>query len=99
MAQPGGLGRTCSYLLPLEFLRIKTTRTCQLSRSQTPTYKCRALCNDLRAAHNTKLLQFSDVSHLIHVAIDTALHCSGMDIPRHIIEAHNFRGLALVRKN
>lgn len=43
------------------------------------------LCNDHRAAHNSKLLQFNDVSHFIHVAVDTALHCSAMDILKKVV--------------
>lgn len=37
------------------------------------------LYRDLRVAHSAKLLHFADVSHLIHVAIDTALHSSAMN--------------------
>ena len=40
----------------------------------------RKLYTDLKASHNSKLVQFNDVSHLIHVAIDTALHCPEFEL-------------------
>ena len=45
----------------------------------------RKLYSDLKAAHNSKLLQFNDISHLIHIAIDTALHCPEFDVLRKVV--------------
>ena len=36
-------------------------------------------------SHNPKQLHFNDVAHLIHVAVDTALHDKGMDNMRKVI--------------
>lgn len=40
------------------------------------------LASDVKLAYNPKLLQFNDVAHLIHVAIDAAMH---MDTLRKVL--------------
>ena len=40
---------------------------------------------DVKTAYNPKILHFNDVAHLIHVAIDTALHSQSMDSLRKVV--------------
>ena len=42
------------------------------------------LYNDLKP-YNHKLLHFNDVCHLIHVAIDYAVHCNEFDVLRKVV--------------
>lgn len=43
------------------------------------------LASDVKAAYNPKLLQFNDVAHLIHVAIDAAMHSESINSLRRVL--------------
>jgi hypothetical protein len=40
---------------------------------------------DIKGAYNSKLLHFNDIAHLIHIAVDTALHSPSMNMVQKVV--------------